>query len=860
MTQTCPRCSRINPTDALYCYHDGGVLGNGARGPLRTGTQPFVHDFVFPSGRACRNFDELVLACHEEWPQALSLLEKGYLEQFLGGLGRVDLAQAAKEAAGFPDRDRGLDQFLGKLPTDVVERAKLQVEPRQVNLGLIQVGEDRAFDLSLSNQGMRLLYGSVTCADCVWLALGEGQGASEKLFQTTSEVTLRVHVRGQHLRAGSQPLEGRLLVESNGGTVEVAVRAEVPVKPFPEGLLAGARTPRQIAEKAKAAPKEAALLFEKGAVADWYRSNGWKYPVRGPAALGVGAVQQFFEALGLTPPPKVEISHKSVELQGAVGQELRTVLKVETQEKRPVYAHASSNQAWLEVGRSQLSGRTALIRLVVPAVPDRNGETLRAKVTVTANGNQRFVVPVTLTVEGALEFEETLTFDEPAAPPPAPAALVTVPAPARLAAAPPPPPKPKPKPKTGPKPPRTSTKHLLPALALLLALGGVAGWDVFSKSWHTLPDNEALVAVNFNLEMMTFGLTMPREGDPNDSKDPKKRKRLTYAFDGDTNNTCVKIGDAEYLFGLSPGHWARDGDRFLKRQELVKDRKWSSAVDYPERVRVTQQVEIIRNEQTGLLDTCLIRYTAENMSNLPNSVGLRVMLDTFIGDNDGVPFVIPGQPGLLDTKQQFDEKDIPDFIQALEFGDLQNPGTVAQMGLKIGRSSSDELEFDPIDSMVICRWPGRRKKWSWPPEALNYPPQKKDSCVVLYWEPRQLGPTEKREMAFTYGLGTLSGAGSGRLALTGFGAFRPSGTFTVVAYVKNAEPGQAVTLRLPEGLTFAKGETGQKSVEPQKDKEMSQVSWRVQALKIGDYVLDAEFAGLAREKYNVRIRDRGILD
>src|SRR5262249_31223991 len=153
------------------------------------------------------------------------------------------LAQAAHQAAQFPDCDRGLDQLLAKLPGDVLEPAKLQVEPQEVNLGLLQVGEDRPFELHLGNQGLRLLYGSVTCTDCVWLALGEGAGASEKLFQLTTETTIPVHVRGQHLRAGNKPLEGRLLVESNGGTTVVVVRAEVPVKPFPEGVLAGARSP-----------------------------------------------------------------------------------------------------------------------------------------------------------------------------------------------------------------------------------------------------------------------------------------------------------------------------------------------------------------------------------------------------------------------------------------------------------------------------------------------------------------------------------------------------------------------------------------------------------------------------------------
>ena len=70
------------------------------------------------------------------------------------------------------------------------------------------------------------------------------------------------------------------------------------------------------------------------------------------------------------------------------------------------------------------------------------------------------------------------------------------------------------------------------------------------------------------------------------------------------------------------------------------------------------------------------------------------MLDTFIGANDGVPFAVPGSEGkpdrLVDTMEIFEQKDIPDYIQALERPDLNNPGTVAHCGLKLRRISSDD--------------------------------------------------------------------------------------------------------------------------------------------------------------------------
>jgi len=331
MAHTCSKCSRINPDDAAYCYYDGFALNGhaGGRGPVSVGSQTFGNPFIFPSGRTCRSFDELAIACQEEWEAARDLLQQGFLGAFFGGLGRADLALAADEAKRFPDHDRGLDQLLAKLPTEVLQEPQLRVEPEALNLGTVTAGQDRELTLHLDNQGMRLLYGTVTCEDTPWLALGDKPGAHQKMFQFGHEMSVPVHVVGKHLRASNKTLEGKLVVESNGGDFLVTVRAEVPVKPYPgNGVLAGAKSPRQVAEKAKAHPKEAAVLFEKGEVAEWYKSNGWTYPVQGPSASGLGAVQQFFEALGLTPAPKVTISDRSVSLQGNAGDNnLRHVLE-----------------------------------------------------------------------------------------------------------------------------------------------------------------------------------------------------------------------------------------------------------------------------------------------------------------------------------------------------------------------------------------------------------------------------------------------------------------------------------------------------------------------------------------------------
>jgi hypothetical protein len=400
MVQNCGKCNRVNPREAAYCYFDGSALP-GARhsgGNAAHTANLFPTPFVFPRGRSCRTFDELAVACHEHWPAARALLRQGYFESFLHGLGRKDLAQAASDAAHYLDADRGLDQLLARLPTRVLDKPKLRVSPRELHLGQIKFGENRTFDLRLENQGMRLLYGSVSCEECNWLTLGDAKGAMEKHFQFGAEAVIAVHVLGHRLRASIQPLEGRLIVDSNGGTEQITIWAEVPPKPFRTGVLAGARSPRQLAEKARQTPKEAADYFESGAVARWYKDNGWTYPVSGPAFRGPAAVQQFFEVLGLATPPKVELSENSITLRGAVGEALEYVLQVRNTESRPrlVFAHAVSNQPWLEIGQARLNGSMASIPLVVRAVPDHPGTHLTARVVVLANGNQRFVVPVSL--------------------------------------------------------------------------------------------------------------------------------------------------------------------------------------------------------------------------------------------------------------------------------------------------------------------------------------------------------------------------------------------------------------------------------------------------------------------------------
>ena len=914
MSQVCSKCSRVNPADAAYCYYDGAILAghsvNG--GPVNAGTAPFPSQFVFPSGLVVKNFDQFALACQNNWQSAVDLMKQGFLSSFLGGLGRADLALAAQEAARFPDQDRGLDQFLAKLPTQVLDAPKLKADPSEVNLGQVPMGSDRQFDLHLNNQGMRLVYGSVV-SDCKWLTLGESPGSSQKLFQFGSQATIPVHIRGQHLRAGNKPLEGHLTVESNGGSVTVLVRAEVPVKPFTEGVLAGAISPRQVAEKALKLPKEAAPWFEQGTVAKWFTTNGWIYPVQGPSASGLGAVQQFFEALGLAKAPKVEVTTPSLNLRGAPGASLHAAIEVKTPEKRPVYAHASCDQSWVDASRTKLNGRFATINVAIKSVPNRPGETLQAKIHVTGNGNQRFIIPLTLAIEGANPFADLVAV-EAASGDSAHLMPVSAGAPLELVEAVPvpshadlPPPSlpgtsanafvnltPSP-PAAGPAllvPQSTGVMarpssslisprrrqdakpmwmHLLPLAILFLALIGILIRDLTKGrsggGSSEATDDDLRIGLYFDFsnsadevkkhklgQTMKFG--MVKVDDPHN---PKDFKRLTYDYRGGTNSTLVKIdGESKIFASPSTGRW--EPRPFVPRKVRGMSAPWM----FVENVLVTQTVQIIEGEPIeigpgaykSMLDTCLIQYRIENKDRKKNhKVGLRLMLDTLIDKNDGPTFTVPGVPGLVDTKMDFLSPKIPDFIQALERPNIKDPGIIAQISFHKG------AKLESPSRVSLTHWPGDKVGWDrqYDVPLRNINDRTEDSAVVVYWKEEDMAPGKVRNLGFTFGLGTVTST-EGLIGLSVGGSFAPGGELTVVALIHEAKPNQTVTLKLPTEFKLVDGiEETQKVPAGQKGPDgrlrPSPVTWRVRSTIAGPFMFEVESRETgSRQKQRVTIK------
>ncbi len=397
MPLVCPRCQRANPDIAIFCYNDGAEL--------RPGTAPVAHnrlarEFVFPSGRRCQTFDELAQGCQDEWAASRELLRQGVFGQFFSGVGRLDLAKATQEAMAQGDADIGLTAFIGALPVSRQQAPKLDINPRRLLLGNVTAGETRQLQLTVTNQGQGILQGSLKVVEGGdWLKIA-GSADGQCPIKATRDQQINLLADTRKVPA-AQTYGAKLTVITNGGVAEVLARMDLVAQPFARPPFQGAKTPREMAEKMRGQPKAAVPLLESGEVGRWFAANGWNYPIRGTPARGVAGVQQFFEAMGLSKPPPVQISHKEVALACQYPHSVRGQVNLHTTAKKWVYANIDSDSPWLRVLTPLVSGpQQAAIGFEIDPrqVP---GDRAEGKLTITANAGQTLSVRVMVEVRGA---------------------------------------------------------------------------------------------------------------------------------------------------------------------------------------------------------------------------------------------------------------------------------------------------------------------------------------------------------------------------------------------------------------------------------------------------------------------------
>jgi hypothetical protein len=392
----CTRCRRANPEDAVYCHHDGIALQAGAAAGL--GELP--KEFVFASGRRCRTFDDLVQGCQYEWEEARALLRKGGFGEFLASIGRMDLVRAAQEAQTNPDADIALYHFINALPIGHAYGPRLELAPRRLILGTLSRGEIRTVGVTVSNSGKGILQGRIKATGGGrWLTLVDAPNGAALDLKTAREQPVRVRVDTTSLVAPAD-YSARLTVITNGGIVELPVQLQVAPHPFPYPPFQGAGNPRGMAERIRQHPKLAVPLLEGGELAHWFAANGWDFPVKGPTARGLAAVQQFFEGMGLSKPPTVAPEATEYHFTVIPPEVVTGNIVLRTGSRKWVYAHADVDLPWLRLPSPSVSGpRKATLPFEIDSSLMDDGRTHEGQIQIIANAGQTFTIRVIVDVE-----------------------------------------------------------------------------------------------------------------------------------------------------------------------------------------------------------------------------------------------------------------------------------------------------------------------------------------------------------------------------------------------------------------------------------------------------------------------------
>jgi hypothetical protein len=311
--------------------------------------------------------------------------------------------------------------------------------------------------------------------------------------------------------------------------------------------------------------------------------------------------------------------------------------------------------------------------------------------------------------------------------------------------------------------------------------------------------------------------------DPNDNNKP-----LVYGRPKPwTSYTTVKVNNINYVFGGSTKRRAGSDADYgeVTQGPVIRNNQiyTSSLVD---NIKVEQILSIVKSSTTGLFDTAQIKYRILNTSNETKEVGLRVMLDTMLGQNDGAPFRLTDRA--VTTDNLYLKEELPIFWQA--FDSISNPTVTSQGTFKgPGVTEPDRVYFSDWGSLADGVW---NFDFSPEQEFIRKGEYEIDSAIAMMWEPKMLKPNEEITYVTNYGLGGIKVV-PGLLAL---GVTSPAEFtfddnnqyFPVVAYVENTSEITAdnveIEIDLPEQFRTVNTVQQLGDIE---SRNTAQISWQV---------------------------------
>lgn len=227
-----------------------------------------------------------------------------------------------------------------------------------------------------------------------------------------------------------------------------------------------------------------------------------------------------------------------------------------------------------------------------------------------------------------------------------------------------------------------------------------------------------------------------RLGNPNYDMDDDQILLYGHSSPWSSYST-IRIGDENYIFQSENTQY--DDENLKATTTMTADG-----------MLITQTLEIVENVTTGIADTVKISYTVKNIGSETKSAGVRIMLDTMLGSNDGAPFKVPSL-GNVTEERELSGNAIPSYWQA--FDDLANPSVFAIGTLyKEGDRKPDKVQFASWGSIYDTS-----AEYAWDYSIDTETKVTNDSAVAIYWNPKRLAAGESTTVSTYYGVGYSRG-------------------------------------------------------------------------------------------------------
>lgn len=229
---SCPWCERTKQLNGRDPFPSPSATQKPLSGAssLSTAHKPSgFQPFHLRSGVVANSLSELATKIDANWEDGKYHLYQGDLANWLGAIGRADIASKARNIISTEsDKDIGIEKFLQSFDTDAPPAPELKVSDTTLNFGKVNVEaipkEKYVKTFRIFNSSRGHLFGTVSSSES-WLQINVA-----KFSDNNTTVTAKATQPGSR---------ANIIVTSNGGTVTIPIMMNPTYTWFKTVLIAG---------------------------------------------------------------------------------------------------------------------------------------------------------------------------------------------------------------------------------------------------------------------------------------------------------------------------------------------------------------------------------------------------------------------------------------------------------------------------------------------------------------------------------------------------------------------------------------------------------------------------------------------